>query len=113
MTNHENKGFVPEHERWPRFKIDLPAKPSPDNHCLQASIGMVLESLSPGEVPDLEELESVRHKKEGLGTWPGWMLSWLNDQGYKVEMYSNVDWKHLSENPGELIETFVASVDSH
>ncbi len=106
MSVHDSGIRIPEYERFPHFKIELPAKPSPDNNCMQASVGMILEDLSPGNVPDLATLESVSHKREKLGTWPGWMVSWLHDQGYSVELFSNVDWNRFSSQPHEVLEAF-------
>ncbi len=112
MRPFETLPTIHSFEDLPKFKINLPAKPSPDNSCMQASVGMILEALSPGDVPDLKTLELASHKREHLGTWPGWILSWLHDKGYSVDLYSNIDWNRFPYEPLELLERLTSNDSS-
>jgi len=88
----------------PIFQIDMPGiDEAPDSNCMQASVEMVLKDIEGDDAPSLEELNEASHKREGMGTWPGWIASWLKDRGHEVEVLSNVDWKRFVKEGEEYL----------
>ena len=95
-----------DENNFPVFSIEMPGiDEAPDSNCMQASIEMVLKDLEGDGAPTLEELNEASHKREGMGTWPGWIVSWIKDRGYDVELLSNVDWKRFVEEGEDYLES--------
>ena len=86
INNLEEKGV-------PQFKVELPARNGVNQHnCMQTSIGMILDSWDKNSAPDPKKLDEISHRREEMGSWPGWLVSWLSDNGYGVDFYSKFDY---------------------
>ncbi|MBU2037318.1 hypothetical protein KJ866_03940 [Patescibacteria group bacterium] len=88
------------------FKIELPARDGVNKHnCLQTSTGMILDGWKKEGAPDYKELDKISHRREGMGSWPGWLVSWLSDSGYGIDFYSKFDWEKFSEQGEDYLKS--------
>jgi hypothetical protein len=74
-----------------------------DNHCAQASLGMILEHFEPGGDYSWQKLDEITGAVPQYWTWPGAMLLWLVQNGYEVEVYDVFDNEQFAQKGAQYI----------
>lgn len=81
------------------IRYNVPFIANPNDHCVPASIGMVLEYFEPRQKFTMTELDKLCGYQSGKGTWPFKHMLELDRRGYQLEWIGDFDLHRFANGP--------------